>query len=152
MGPVIAELWHTQHFRGHYHAHGHGRHAPTGKWRWWCTCKGKYGWNWLHLKVKWSRRCSTGKVCWLTRSEEVQYEPPLPGRMFRNEYKLLGSTSIPGGLYTALCSEPLSWLISVGRTTNKATRLSWSTIGLGVVIPHAAGVRHTSRPAVMSGR
>ena len=93
---------------------------------------------------------STGKVDWLSASERGQY---LDGTwVSRDEYQVLGSTSIPTRLDTLVYWEPFSWLTSVGTTRNTVIRLGWSRIGLAVLILHAAGVGLTYRPAVISGR
>ena len=58
------------------------------------------------------------------------------GRVTRDEYQVLGSTSIPARLDTLVYWEAFPGLISVGTT----------------LIPHAAGAGLTGRPAVISGR
>ena len=74
------------------------------------------------------------------------------GWVSRDEYQVLGSTSIPARLDTLVYWELFSWLTSVGTTRNTVIRLRWSRIGLAVLILHAAGVGLTDRPAVISGR
>ena len=74
------------------------------------------------------------------------------GWVSRDEYQVLGSTSIPARLDTLVYWELFSWLTSVGTTRNTVIRLGWSRIGLAVLILHAAGVGLTDRPAVISGR
>ena len=74
------------------------------------------------------------------------------GRVVRDEYQMLGSTSIPARLDTLVHWELFSWLTSVGTTRNTGIRLWWSGIGLAVLILHAAGAGLIGRPAVMSGR
>ena len=86
---------------------------------------------------------------WLVKR---QWAGSILGWVSRDEYQVLGSTSIPARLDTLVYWEPLSWLTSVGNTRNTVIRLGWSRIGLAVLILHAAGVDHTDRPAVISGR
>ena len=74
------------------------------------------------------------------------------GWVSRNEYQVLGSTSIHARLDTLVYWEPFSWLTSVGTTRNTVIRLGWSRIRLAVLIQRAAGVGLTDRPAVISGR
>ena len=74
------------------------------------------------------------------------------GRVTRDEYQMLGSTSIPARLETLVYWESFSWLTSVGTTLNTVIRLWWSRIGLAVLILHAAGAGLLGRPAVISGR
>ena len=74
------------------------------------------------------------------------------GRVTRDEYQVLGSTSIPARLDTLVYWKPFSWLISVGTTRNTVDRLGWSRIGLAVLILNAAGAGLIGRPAVISGR
>ena len=81
-----------------------------------------------------------------------QWAGSILGWVSRNEYQVLGSTSIPARLDTLVYWEPFSWLISVDTTRNTVIRLGWSRIGLAVLILHAAGVGLTDRPAVISGR
>ena len=57
----------------------------------------------------------------------------------RDEYQVLGSTSIPARLDTLVYRESFSWLTSVGTTRHTVIRLGWSRIGLAVLIIHAAG-------------
>ena len=74
------------------------------------------------------------------------------GRMTRDEYQVLGSTSIPARLDTLVYWEPFSWLTGVGTNRNTVIRLGWSRIGLAVPILYAAGAGLIGRPAVISGR
>ena len=74
------------------------------------------------------------------------------GRVTRDEYQVLGSTSIPARLDTLVYWESFSWLTSVGTTRNTVIRLGWSRVGLAVLILHAAGAGLIGRPAVISGR
>ena len=74
------------------------------------------------------------------------------GRVTRDEYQVLGSTSIPARLDTLLYWESFSWLTSVGTTRNTVNRLGWSRIGLAVLILNAAGAGLIGRLAVISGR
>ena len=73
------------------------------------------------------------------------------GRVARNEYQVLGSSSIPARLDTLVYCESFSWLISVCTTRNTVIRLGWSTIGLAVLIPHVASAGLLGRPAVLCG-
>ena len=86
---------------------------------------------------------------WLVKR---QWAGSILGWVSRDEYQVLGSTSIPARLYTLVYWEPFSWLTSVGTTRNIVIRLGWSRIGLAVLILHAAGVGLTDRPAVICGR
>ena len=86
---------------------------------------------------------------WLVKR---QWAGSILGWVSRDEYQVLGSTSIPARLDTLVYWEPFSWLTSVGTTRNTVIRLGWSRIGLAVLILHAAGVGLTDRPAVISGR
>ena len=74
------------------------------------------------------------------------------GRVTRDEYQVLGSTSIPARIDTLVYWESFSWLTSVGTTRNTVNRLGWSRIGLAVLILNAAGAGLIGRPAVISGR
>ena len=74
------------------------------------------------------------------------------GRVTRDEYQVLGSTSIPARLDTLVYRESFSWLTSVGTTRNTVNRLGWSRIGLAVLILNAAGAGLIDRPAVISCR
>ena len=85
---------------------------------------------------------------WLVKR---QWAGSILGWVSRDEYQVLGSTSIPARLDTLVYWEPFSWLTSVGSTRNTAIRLGWSKIGLAVLILHATGVGLTNRPAVISG-
>ena len=69
-----------------------------------------------------------------------QWAGSILGWVSRDEYQVLGSTSIPARLDTLVYWEPFSWLTSVGTTRNTVIRLGWSRIGLAVLILHAAGV------------
>ena len=73
-------------------------------------------------------------------------------RVTRDEYQVLGSTSIPAKLDTQIYWESFLWLTSVGTTRNTVIRPGWSRIGLPVLILHAAGAGLTGRPAVINGR
>ena len=85
---------------------------------------------------------------WLAKR---QWAGSILGWVSRDEYQVLGSTSIPARLDTLVYWEPFSWLTSVGTTRNTVISLGWSRIGLAVLILHAAGVGLTDRPAVISG-
>ena len=69
----------------------------------------------------------------------------------RDEYQVLGFTSIPARLDTLVYWEPFSWLTSVGTTRNTVIRLGWSRIALAVLILQVVDVGLTERPAVISG-
>ena len=86
---------------------------------------------------------------WLVKR---QWAGSILGWVSRDEYQVLGSTSIPARLDTLVYWEPFSWLTSVGTTRNIVIRLGWSRIGLAVLILHAAGVGLTYRFTVISGR
>ena len=86
---------------------------------------------------------------WLVKR---QWAGLILGWVSRDEYQVLGSTSIPARCVTLVYREPFSWLTSVGTTRNTVIRLGWSRIGLAVLILHVAGVGLTDRPAVISGR
>ena len=86
---------------------------------------------------------------WLVKR---QWAGSILGWVSRDEYQVLGSTSIPARLDTLVYWEPFSWLPSVCTTRNTVIRLGWSRIGLAVLILHAAGVGLTDRSAVISGR
>ena len=86
---------------------------------------------------------------WLVKR---QWAGSILGWVSRDEYQVLGSTSIPPRLDTLVHWESFSWLTSVGTTRNTVIRLGWSRIGLAVLILHAVGVGRTDRPAVISGR
>ena len=81
-----------------------------------------------------------------------QWAGSVLGWVTRDEYQVLGSTSIPARLDTLVYWESFSWLTSVGTTRNTIIRLGWSRIGLAVLILHAAGAGLIGRPAVISGR
>ena len=102
----------------------------------------------MWAQVEWSGGWSTGTVDWLSASERGQWL----GWVSRDEYQVLGSTSIPAKLDTLVYWEPFSWLTSLGTTRNTVIRLGWSRIGLAVLILHAAGVGLTDMSAVISGR
>ena len=110
-----------------------------GYWPYWCP----YIWWaqvewWLEHKHGWQvKRQRAGSVL---------------GRVARDEYQMLGSTSIPARLDIQVYWESFSWLMNVGTTRNTVIRLGWSKIGLTVLIPHAAGAGLIGRPAVISGR
>ena len=105
----------------------------------------------LNSRVKWAQ-----VEWWLEHRHgwlvKPQWAGSVLGRVIRNEYQVLGSTSIPARLDTLVYREPFSWLTSVGTTWNTVIRLGWSRIGLAVLILHAAGVGLIGRPAVISGR
>ena len=105
----------------------------------------------LNSRVKWAQ-----VEWWLEHRHgwlvKPQWAGSVLGRVIRNEYQVLGSTSIPARLDTLVYREPFSWLTSVGTTWNTVIRLGWSRIGLAVLILHAAGVSLIGRPAVISGR
>ena len=86
---------------------------------------------------------------WLVKR---QWAGSVLGRVTRDEYQVLGSTSIPARLDTLVFWESFSWLTSVGTTRNTVIRLGWSRIGLAVLILHAAGAGLIGRPVVISGR
>ena len=86
---------------------------------------------------------------WLVKR---QWSGSVPGRVPRDEYQVLGSTSIPARLDTQVYWEMFAGLNSIGTTRNTVIKLVWSRIGLTVVILHAAGVDLTGMPAVSSGR
>ena len=69
-----------------------------------------------------------------------------------NEYKVLGSSSIPARVDSLVNWKLFSWLISVSTTRNTVIRFRWSIIGLAVLVPHVAGLGLMGRPAVISGR
>ena len=85
---------------------------------------------------------------WLVKR---QWARSILGWVSRDEYQVLGSTSIPARLDTLVFWELFSWLTSVGTTRNTVIRLRWSRIGLAVLILNAAGVGLTDRPTVISG-
>ena len=86
---------------------------------------------------------------WLVKP---QWAGSILGRVTRDEYQVLGSTSIPARLDTLVYWEPFSWLTSVGTTRNTVIRLGWSRIGLAVPILYAAVAGLICRPSVISGR
>ena len=86
---------------------------------------------------------------WLVKH---QWVGSVLGRVTRDEYQVLGSTSIPARLDTLVFWESFSWLTSVGTTRNTVIRLGWSRIGLAVLILHAAVAGLIGRPPVISGR
>ena len=71
---------------------------------------------------------------------ERQWAGSILGRVTRDEYQVLGSSSIPARLDTLFHWEPFSWPTSVGTTRNIVIKLQWSRIGLAVLILQAAGV------------
>ena len=83
---------------------------------------------------------------------ERQWAGSILGRVTRDEYQVLGSSSIPARRDTLFHWEPLSWPTSVGTTRNTVIKLQWSRIGLAVLILQAAGVGLIGRPTVISGR
>ena len=100
----------------------------------------------LWAQVEWRLEHRHG---WLVKR---QWAGSILGWVSRDEYQVLGSTSIPARLDTLAHWEPFSWLTSVGTTRNTVIRLGRRRIGLAVLILHAAGVGLTDRPAVISGR
>ena len=86
---------------------------------------------------------------WLVKR---QWVGSVLGRVTRDEYQVLGSTSIPARLDTLVFWESFSWLTSVGTTRNTVIRLGWSRIGQAVLILPAAGAGLIGRPAVIIGR
>ena len=84
--------------------------------------------------------------------DKRQWAGSVLGWVTRDEYQVLGSTSIPARLDTLDYWESFSWLTSVGTTRNTVIRLGWSRIGLAVLILHAAGAGLIGRPVVISGR
>ena len=86
---------------------------------------------------------------WLVKP---QWAGSVIGRVARDEYQVLGSTSIPARLDTLVYWEPFSWLTGVGTTRNTVIRLGWSRIGLVVLILCVAGTGLIGRPAVINGR
>ena len=101
---------------------------------------------WLWAQVEWWLEHRHG---WLVKR---QWARSWLGRVTRDEYQVLGSTSIPARLDTLVYWESFSWLTSVGTTRNTVNRLGWSRIGLAVLILNAAGAGLIGRPAVISGR
>ena len=95
---------------------------------------------WAEAHIRWLEH----RHGWLVKR---QWAGSIPGWVSRDEYQVLGSTSIPARLYW----EVFSWLTSVGTTRNTVIRFGLSRIGLAVLILHAAGVGLTDRPAVSSG-
>ena len=82
----------------------------------------------LNSRVKWAQ-----VEWWLEHRHgwlvKPQWAGSVLGRVIRNEYQVLGSTSIPARLDTLVYREPFSWLTSVGTTWNTVIRLGWSRIG-----------------------
>ena len=121
---------------------------------WWLVCEQLNYWklfvsvlvHWKWAQVEWWLEHRHG---WLVKR---QWAGSILGWMARNEYQVLGSTSIPARLDTLVYWEPFSWLTSVGTTRNTVIRLGWSRIRLAVLILFAAGVGLTDSPAVISGR
>ena len=101
-------------------------------------------------------RCIAQVEWWLEHRHgwliKHQWAGSVLGWVTRDEYQVLGSTSIPARLDTLVYWESFSWLTSVGTTRNTVIRLGWSRIGLAVLILHAAGAGLIGRPAVISGR
>ena len=79
--------------------------------------------------------------------DKRQWAGSVLGWVTRDEYQVLGSTSIPARLDTLDYWESFSWLTSVGTTRNTVIRL-----GLAVLILHATGAGLIGRPVVISGR
>ena len=79
---------------------------------------------------------------WLVKR---QWAGSVLGWVSRDEYQVLGSTSIPAILDTLVYWEPFSWLTGVDTTRNTVNRLGWSRIGLAELILHAAGVGRSYR-------
>ena len=93
---------------------------------------------WLEHRHRWLVKCKWARsILW---------------RLTRDEYQVLGSTSIPARCDTLVYWESISWLTCVGTTRNTVTRLGWIRIELAVLILHAAGAGLIGRPAVISGR
>ena len=86
---------------------------------------------------------------WLVKR---QWAGSVNGKVTRDEYQVLGSTSIPARLDTLVYWESFSWLTSVGTTRNTVIGLRWGRIWLAVLILHAMGAGLIGRPAVISGR
>ena len=105
----------------------------------------------IHLKHLWAQ-----VEWWLEHRHgwliKHQWAGSALGWVTRDEYQVLGSTSIPARLDTLVYWESFSWLTSVGTTQNTVIRLGWSRIGLAVLILNAAGAGLIGRPAVISGR
>ena len=101
----------------------------------------------LTLASDWLTVVKYSTVGWLSTSERGQYSEG-----HRDEYQVLGSTSIPATFDTLVYWESFSWLTSVSTTRNILIRLRWSRMGLALLILHAAGAGLIGRPAVISGR
>ena len=112
----------------------------------WRQCNDDIAADSLWAQVEWWLEHRHG---WLVKP---QWAGSVLGRMTRNEYQVLVSTSNPARLDTLVYWEPFSWLTSVGTTRSTIIMLGWSRIGLAVLILHAAGVGLIGRPAVISGR
>ena len=97
-----------------------------------------------HAQVEWWLEHRHG---WLVKR---QWAGSGLGRVIRDEYQVLGSTSIPARLDTLAYWESFSWLTSVGTTRNTVIRLGWSRIGLAVLILHAAGAGLIGRLTVVA--
>ena len=115
------------------------------------TCDGPFNSRlYIHIRiwaqVEWWLEHRHG---WLVKR---QWARSWLGRVTRDEYQVLGSTSILARLDTLVFWESFSWLTSVGTTRNTVNRLGWSRIGLAVLILNAAGAGLIGRPAVISGR
>ena len=116
--------------------------------------------SWMSPQIWWSRQSSHIKWAqvewWLEHRHgwlvKRQWVGSWLGRVTRDEYQVLGSTSIPARLDTLVYRESFSWLTSVGTTRNTVNRLGWSRIRLAVLILNAAGAGLIGRPAVISGR
>ena len=137
----------------------HGIRASAGRRM--MKCGFIYVQNW-HLICKWSQNFDNllhywAQVEWWLEHRhgwlvKRQWARSWLGRVTRDEYQVLGSTSIPARLDTLVFWESFSWLTSVGTTRNTVNRLGWSRIGLAVLILNAAGAGLKGRPAVISGR
>ena len=109
------------------------------------------------LSILWLKLIQWAQVEWWSEHRhgwlvKRQWAGSILGWVSRDEYQVLGSTSIPATLDTLVYWEPFSWLTSVGTPWNTVIRLGWRRIGLAVLILHAAGVGLKDRPAVISGR
>ena len=98
------------------------------------TCHKEQAMTWQWAQVEWWLEHRHGRLV------KRQWAGSILGWVARDEYQVLGSTTIPARLDTLIYWEPFSWLTSVGTTRNAVIRLGWSRIGLAVLILHAAGV------------
>ena len=116
----------------------HGQHTmPRNPWSFPMTSSAQMEW-WLEHRHGWLIK--------------HQWAGSVLGWVTRNEYQVLGFTSIPAKLDTLVYWESSSWLTSVGTIRNTIIRIGWSRIGLAGLILHAAGAGLISRPAVIRGR